>query len=169
MIEEWKPIKGYTGYEVSNLGRIKSAKYKTERHLKQYCNRSGYITAHLSNGKHAKNVLVHRLVAEAFIPNPGNKPCVNHINNDRADNMVENLEWCTPKENSEWMVACGRQSHMGSPNVRPVIAKNINTGEEKRYRSMNATGKDGFNISNVWKCCEGMLKTHLGHSFKYAE
>jgi len=168
MTEEWRTIEGYTGYEVSNFGRVRSLKRAEPKLLKLNCRKGGYLYAHLSNGPHKKNELVHRLVAVAFVENKSGKPCVNHINNIRSDNRAENLEWVTHKENSEWMVKCGRQSHLGYPYPRPVIATNIKSGEEKRYRSTNATRKDGFNQSNVWQCCEGMKKAHLGYTFHYA-
>jgi hypothetical protein len=107
--EEWRDITGYEGlYQVSNLGRVKSVEryvyynngktihYK-ERILKLYTDQNGYKRVGLRcNGKH---YLVHRLVAEAFIPNPDNKPCIDHINTCPWDNTVWNLKWCTSKEN----------------------------------------------------------------------
>lgn len=102
--EVWRPIKDYEGlYEISNLGRVKSLNYnhtKKEKILKNVENGKGYLMVCLTkNGKH-KLFLVHRLVAEAFIPNPENKPCVDHINTIKNDNRVENLRWVTCEENS---------------------------------------------------------------------
>ena len=98
MIEEWKVIDGYNNnYSISNKGNIKNN--KTERILKQTINRNGYNTFSLcANGKH-KTVKIHRLTALAFIPNPGNKPHVDHINNIKTDNNVNNLRWVTNSEN----------------------------------------------------------------------
>lgn len=109
-MEIWKDIKGYEGlYQVSNLGRVKSLNYlghhkemikkpslqkKTTMKSSQY-----YQTVLYKNGK-AKTVTVHRLVAEAFIPNPDNLPQVNHIDHNPLNNKVDNLEWCTAKYNS---------------------------------------------------------------------
>lgn len=105
--EVWKPIKGYEGlYEVSNKGNVRSL----DRHVmcgKQYCllkgkpikpyyTPMGYLMVSLSKNKY----YLHRLIAEAFIPNPNNLPCIDHINTVRDDNRLENLRWCTKKENA---------------------------------------------------------------------
>jgi len=108
-MEIFKDIKGYEGlYQVSNLGRVKSlpkevviyngGSYKTKvKFLKpKLCNHYGYLTFNL-NGKFKKQ---HRLVAEAFIPNPENKPQVNHIDSDKTNNTIDNLEWVTASENT---------------------------------------------------------------------
>ena len=109
--EIWKPVKGFEGlYEVSSLGNVRSV----DKYLmfgNQYClfkgkpkkvyhKSDGYLRANLSKNNKSKNYSVHRLVAEAFIPNPSNLPCIDHINTIRDDNRVENLRWCTRKENS---------------------------------------------------------------------
>lgn len=108
-MEIWKPIEGYEGlYEVSNRGRVRSLdRYTTGNRnrllkgkvLKNRLNELSYCTVQLClNGK-PKSVRVHRLVAKAFIPNPDNKPFVNHIDGNPINNDVLNLEWCTQKEN----------------------------------------------------------------------
>ena len=108
--ETWKPIKGYEGlYEVSSLGNVRSV----DRHLmfsdrccflkgkprKPYYKSDGYLKVRLYKNGQGKNYSVHRLVAEAFIPNPNDLPFIDHINTIRDDNKVENLQWCTQKEN----------------------------------------------------------------------
>lgn len=110
MIEEWRPIEGYEGlYEISSYGKVRSLdRYDSRNHfrngriLKLSYNTVGYLSVGLhSNGK-AKTYMVHRMVAEAFIPNPDNLPEVNHRNEDKSNNSVENLEWCDHKYNSNY-------------------------------------------------------------------
>ena len=110
MKEIWKDIKGYEGlYQVSNLGRVKSFNYmntgkekiKTLTLQKKHpMKQGGYLQTTLYKNKQTKTVVVHRLVAEAFIPNPDNLPQVNHKDHDKTNNCVDNLEWCTAKYNS---------------------------------------------------------------------
>ena len=97
--EVWKDIPGYEElYQVSTLGRIYS--FKTNQYLKLGVNSHGYIRASLLKDYKTRTINVHRLVALAFIPNPENKPCIDHINGDKTDNRMINLRWVTHKENS---------------------------------------------------------------------
>ena len=105
--EIWKPIVGYEGlYEISNFGRVKSLpkqcgyRKSKERIMKLDVNKDGYLLASLYKNNKSRKYQVHRLVAKAFIPNPKNKPQVDHINRIRADNRIENLRWVYPYENS---------------------------------------------------------------------
>lgn len=110
-VEEWRDIDGFEGcYQVSNIGRVKSLKRVVmrkdgkpltvhERILKAYKNEDGYLLVRLSGNGKERAASVHRFVAETFIPNPGNKPQVNHINEDKTNNCVNNLEWVTNIEN----------------------------------------------------------------------
>lgn len=98
MIENWKPATGV--YEVSDQGNVRNR--KTGRLLKQVKNKDGYLQVGLREDGKSKSFRVHRLVAFAFIPNPDNLPQVNHKNEDKTDNRVENLEWCDAKYNSNY-------------------------------------------------------------------
>ena len=101
--EIWRPIKGYEGlYEVSNLGRVKSLgnnKTKKDKILRSGIDSQGYPNIGLSKKGNRKTYNIHRIVAEAFIPNPENKRDIDHINNIKDDNRVENLRWCSHREN----------------------------------------------------------------------
>lgn len=91
-----KAIVGYEDYLISDTGHVYSL--KTEKYLKSCKYKDGYYIVSLSKNKKHKSVLVHRLVAQAFIPNPSNKPTVDHINRDKTDNRVENLRWASRHE-----------------------------------------------------------------------
>ena len=98
--EIWKDIEGYEGYyQVSNLGRVK--RVSDGYILKPYHHEKGYLKIDLQIHGKRRKFRIHRIVAEAFIPNENNYPQINHINGMKEDNRVENLEWCTNKMNSE--------------------------------------------------------------------
>ena len=107
-MEIWKDVKGYEGlYQVSNLGGIKSlgnSQNRKEKLLRTSI-RNGYCTTYLYKNNKKKSFLCHRLVAEAFIPNPDNLPQVNHKDENKLNNCVENLEWCTAKYNVNYSSA----------------------------------------------------------------
>ena len=116
-MEIWKNVIGYEEiYQVSNLGRIKrigknhlcNFKYQGDYYLKPLDNGKGYLRIKLSNKGFSKRVMLHRIIAEAFIPNPNNKKVINHINCDKKNNSIENLEWCTQSENCLHSVKLGR-------------------------------------------------------------
>lgn len=111
MIEEWRDIKGYEGlYQVSNLGNVKNS--KNDRLLKLHNHNSGYKNIKIRK----KPFLIHRLVAETFIPNPLNLPCVNHKDGDKYNNIIDNLEWCTHSQNTRHAFNIGLMS--GHPDVK---------------------------------------------------
>lgn len=105
MQETWKDIEGFAPYQVSNLGRVRNADYwgtKKIRMLTPTPQTSGYLSVTMRHDGKRYSRTVHRLVAQAFVPNPDNKPCVNHRNECKLDNRAENLEWMTSAENNRY-------------------------------------------------------------------
>jgi len=142
--EIWKEIDGYNGiYFVSNTERVKSLDHycegrvgsgkQTGRVLKQSKCHKGYLRVGLSFNKKRFNIAVHRLVAIAFIPNPENKPQVNHINGIKTDNRVENLEWCTNSENQIHAIKNNLVKHNYCENHHMSKLSNKDV-EKARYR-----------------------------------
>ena len=159
--EIWKPIKGFPYYEISNYGNVRSLDKKVNsihgtrickgKLLKTHQNkkRDGYCYVSLANGKKTHSSFrVHRLVAEAFIPNPYNKPQVNHIDGDVTNNNVNNLEWVTAKENIQWTIKCGRRTITGE---KAVVGTNIETGEKIRFKSQMEAHRSGFDRRRIWE------------------
>ena len=164
--EVWKDIPNWKLYQVSNKGNVKSLNYnKTckERILKTSLCR-GYPQVGLSvNGK-TKSKRVHRLVAETFIPNPEGKPHINHINGIKTDNRVENLEWCTQKENIRHAVDTGLFSATGENNGMCKITKA--DAMEIKYGHQGMKQKDiaeiyGIHQSHVCRIRLGKLWGHI--------
>ena len=113
MEEMWKDIAGYEGkYQVSNLGNVKSL--KTNRNL-YYSKSKKYLRVGLSKNGIRKGYSIHRLVAQAFLPNPKNKPCINHKDCNGHNNRVDNLQWCTYKENNSY------KNHNLKKNISSVL------------------------------------------------
>jgi hypothetical protein len=170
IMEIWKDIDGYDGYyQVSNYGRIKNANKGT--YLKQQTNRFGYKRVKLFKNNKGKEYAVHRLVALAFIENPENKPCVNHINFDKTCNIAENLEWCTYEENNKWSMVNGRKAMRPewlekickTRKTKAVVGTNIKTGEKVYFKSIRATKEIGADPSDVSRCCRGLKESSGGY------
>ena len=134
-MENWKDIEGYEGlYQVSNIGRVKRLvgfKCNVERFLTGQKDKDGYILLCLSKDGSIKRYRVHRLVAEAFVPNPDNKPEIDHINTDRSDNRAENLRWATRKENTNNPITRKHHKRVCSEETKRKIGA-ANKGKQPR-------------------------------------
>lgn len=182
MQEIWKDIKDFEGlYQVSNLGRVRSLgiifighnqygntfiSSKKSTILKPYY-RKEYLTVHLRKNKKSKYFLVHRLVAQAFIPNPNNYPCVNHKDENKQNNCVENLEWFTYSYNSNY----GTRNQKISKNGRKPINQYTLQGEflKKWSGIVEINQQLGFLPSGISSCCSGRYKSSNGFLWRYAD
>ena len=165
-MEIWKDIEGYEGlYQVSSLGRVKRLyKNDKEKILKLMSDRYGYLRVNLYKEGKRKQSKVHRLVAKAFIPNLDNKSQVNHRDEDKTKNRVENLEWATSKENSNHGT---RIERMAKSQSKPIYGINVKTNERIEFPSTQEAGRSGFDHSHIVKCLKGRLKTHKGYKWFY--
>jgi hypothetical protein len=167
-MEEWKPIKGYEDrYEASSCGRIRSYNKKRQTYLilKSY-NHKGYLRVDL-RGKLPR---VHRIVAEAFIPNPLNKPEVNHINGIKSDNRVVNLEWCTRQENQNHAYDTGLiVKPRGTQHIqtKPLIVMDKQGNYITTLYGTAQIKQFGLDQGSIMGCLAGKRKQHKGYTFKY--
>lgn len=157
-MEMWESI--YDGYQVSNLGRVRSLKGYKEKILTPR-ERKGYLLVELWVNGRPIYPSVHRLVASAFVQNPDNKPHINHVNGDKTDNRATNLEWCTPSENQRHrfnvLKKCGR--------VAEVICMETKT----KYASVKeASLLTNIDNSAIVRCCKRKAKTAGGFHWMYA-
>ena len=178
MNEIWKDIAGYEGlYQISSLGRVKSLGNKSN-HKKPIILKQSlvmqYLCVGLTKNSKGKMYKVHRLVADAFIPNPKNKPQVNHINGNKIDNRVENLEWNTESENLKHAFKNGlKKQYIGSENSRSKQVKQI---EIKTNVVINVFGSireaeriTGVPHSNITKCCNNDYKSAGGYIWRFSD
>lgn len=176
MEEIWKDVVGYEGiYQVSNTGRVRSlsrhrivgwADYTSkEMMLKQSENRCGYKFVWLHKNKDRKIFKIHRLVAEAFIPNPNNFRCINHKDENKANNHAENLEWCNHSYNNNY----GARNHkVRIANGKPVLQYTIGGCFVREWICMREAQRE-TGIRNIYEVCNGKRKTSGGYIWKYKE
>ena len=144
-----KIINNFTDYEIDSLGIVISNKTKISKNLITVIDKKGYLSVRLCNKNSIQRKSIHRLVAESFIANPLNKPCVNHIDGNKLNNCVENLEWVTVKENYDHAVSIGLINTKGSNNH--MSKKVINVKTKKIYETLISAAKDN-NINPVSLC-----------------
>lgn len=184
MEEIYKDIEGYEGlYQISNKGNVKSFVDNNgvarEKVLKLCINCRGYLKVVLCKNKTRKNYAVHRLVANAFLPNPQNLPCVNHKDECKTNNVVTNLEWCTQKYNCNYGTGIERSSKARINNQKlsksltnnPKISKAVGAFKDGKlvlsFPSIMEANRQGYNHGNVWSCCIGERKSHKGYEWRY--
>lgn len=163
MQEQWKYVIGYEGlYKISNEGKLKSCErkihvahrgydgFKTvkEKEMKTRINNMGYESVKLCKDNKYSEALIHRLVAQAFIPNPNNLPCVNHKDENPLNNCVDNLEWCTQKYNCNFG---NRNSKISKSRIGMKFT-------EEHIKNLKKAGKQ--RVNDVFR--EKMRRVHLG-------
>lgn len=168
IMEIWRDIPGYEGnYQVSNLGNIKrlaghNGRYSQSEHLlKTTIGKNGYLHVTLTQNSKCKCFAVHKIVALVFVQNPQNCHCVNHKNENKADNRADNLEWCTHFENNHYGTA-------ESKNYKPVVGISVIDESEMYFDSIkDASETMGVNASNIGSCCRGKRKTAGNYKWEY--
>lgn len=184
MNETWKDVASYEGlYQVSDLGHVRSLRHEKALILKPGSSGKGYLNVRLCRDGKVKALYIHRLVAEAFIPNPLNLPQVNHKDEDKTNNAVNNLEWCTAEYNLTYGT---RQTRTTKPKERITKPKERTTpklkgGYAKAVLQYDKSGnlvkewssavevqrQTGFPQSSISKCCRGKLKSTHGYVWKF--
>lgn len=173
MEEIWKTIEGYPNYMISNLGRVKSLNYHNtgkEKILNLYKKTGGYLYVCLTKNKKHKWYRVHRLVAEALIPNSNNYPQVNHKDENKQNNCVENLEWCTTDYNHNY----GNRNKKISDKLtngktsKKVFQYDLQGNFIKEWPSVREIQRQlGYSNQNICACCLGKYKQSYGYIWSY--
>lgn len=179
MEEIYKDIEGYEGlYQVSNLGNVRSLdrivncknegkRIQKGRVLDAWVGSHGYYSVGLSKNGMVKTHLVHRLVAEAFIPNPDNLPYINHRDENKLNNTISNIEWCTPKYNIEYSHVLKKSNEITS---KPVLQFTKDGKFVAEFDSASEAARAiGVTKSFVCSVCRGRKKIARGFVFKYKE
>lgn len=159
--EIWKDIKGYGGdYQISNYGRVYSV--KSHKYLSQTIVGKGYLRVHLWRDGIKKGELVHRLVAIHFLDNPNNLPQVNHKDENKENNCVDNLEWITAKENSNYGTVQERKAKACEKAIKCIEL-------DKIFQSTKIAAQElELNAPNITACLKGRQKTCGGFHWEYA-
>ena len=182
MKEEWRTIKETDGkYSVSNLGNVKRNEHYTivsptftafykERKVNPYKTAEGYLVVRLQTGSKSITRKIHRLVAEAFIDNPNGFPCVNHLDEDRSNNIVTNLEWCTVKHNNNYGTRKEKLQKISGIKVAQydLSGKLIKVWDSITQAAQSFGTKTTSNIGRVCKGKPGR-KTYKGYIWKYVD
>ena len=162
MIEEWKTVTNFSNYQVSNLGNAKNI--KTNKMLKLHNSGRGYLQVSLSKNGKTKQFYIHRLVAEHFIPNPENKPEVNHIDENIQNNVADNLEWCNHSYNQNY----GNRNNKVREKLGIKIKQYDLNGNFIRVFNSITEAQKHCNTTHICKCLKGKFKQAGGYVWKYA-
>jgi hypothetical protein len=158
---EWRTIPEFPNYEVNENGDVRS--YRIGKNISPMMNRSGYYKLNIWHNGKLYSRLVHRLVAQAFISNPDDKPQINHIDSDKSNNHVSNLEWVTQKENM-------KHRTYNEVNTKRVSQYDIDGNFIREFKSLteaaNHVGAYKGNLSNV---CLGRKKSIKGFIWRFSE
>lgn len=156
MEEIWKDIPGYEGlYQVSNLGSV-----RRDGKLRAYGMCRGYPQVSLCKNGLVRMYYVHRLVAEAFVPNPDQHPIVNHKDENPLNSRADNLEWCTYSYNMSYGSAQG--------NKEKAVEQLLDGKVVKRWNSMAEARRAGYSQGNISECCNGRRTSHKGYEWRFA-
>ena len=176
MKEIWRDIKNYEGlYQVSNLGNVKSLRKNII--LKGGLVGIGYYSVNLCKNKNHKSTKIHKLVAQTFIPNPNNYPCINHKDGNKTNNCVDNLEWCTHSYNNKEAYRIGLKKSLKGKNnyysrtlMIPINQYSLDGNFIKRWNSISEASKE-LNLyhSNIIAVCKNKKRTAGGFIWKYAK
>lgn len=167
-MEQWKEVKDYEKYQVSNYGRFRSTKTGVPVIKEINATGHGYKLAFMSKGRTEDvwQTNLHRLIATAFIPNPENKPCVNHIDGNKINNRVENLEWCTHSENTRHAYRIGL---LHSRFNKPVNQYDLNNTLIRKFSSIREAKKEtGLDATGIGRCARGRQIQYSGFIWKFA-
>lgn len=160
-LEIWKTIKGYEDYQVSNYGRIK----RNEKILKPILSRNGYLHIFLYSKGKSKQFLVHRVVANTFIENKNNLKEINHKDGNKQNNIIDNLEWCTRKENVHHFL---NSNKLNETKSKAVVQYDLKGNKINEYESIRKASKmTKIEAHNIIYCCKGQKATASNFIWKY--
>lgn len=174
--EKWRDIKGFPNYKVSSMGRVLALNFQrtnTKKILKPQIGSRGYFHICLCNNGKIYTKRISRLVAEAFIPNPDNLPCVNHKDENKLNNKVDNLEWCAYKYNCNYGTGIDRCSRkrMNDPNRSKRVVMMKNGVIIKVFPSLRECGRYGYNSQIISQLCNHKkncrYKSHKGYIWMF--